>query len=208
MTAQDRPRFAAALAMLAEAYAETVSHARAAAYFLALEDLAIGELEAAVHTCLRTCRFFPRPAELREAIEGSIADQAEHAWARFLTAVRTIGSYQTVDFADAALHETIAVLYGGWEACWRLETAELSYRHAEFLRVYRVHQRRPLPSPTPLPGLIELTNRARGFLAFIPSPIRLPPLALVRATSESSLQLSNDGSMTDKILNHDEKDNR
>lgn len=178
MTDQDRARFAATLAVLAEAYAETVSQARAEAYFLALGDLAVEEVEAAARACLRTCRFFPRPVELREALAGSPADQAEQAWARFLLAVRDVGSYATVDFGDAALHETITVLYGGWESCWRLETAELSYRHAEFLRVYRSLQRRLLPAPVPLQGFVELTNRARGFLRAIPSPIRIPAFAL------------------------------
>ncbi len=65
MIPEDRPRFAELLALLSEAFNEPVSEARAAAYWLALDDLPLAEVESSVAEALRECKFYPRPAELR-----------------------------------------------------------------------------------------------------------------------------------------------
>lgn len=65
MTNGDGSRFSELLALLSETFHEPVSEARATAYWLALEDLPLGDVEASVAEALRECRFFPRPAELR-----------------------------------------------------------------------------------------------------------------------------------------------
>ena len=66
MTAADRPAFAELLALLGETFHEPISEARVAGYWIALHDLPLPALQAAVREALRSCRFFPRPAELRE----------------------------------------------------------------------------------------------------------------------------------------------
>jgi hypothetical protein len=66
MTAADRPAFAELLALLGETFHEPISEARVAGYWLALDDLPLPALQAAVGETQRTCRFFPRPVELRE----------------------------------------------------------------------------------------------------------------------------------------------
>ena len=66
MTAADRPAFAQLLALLGETFHEPISEARVAGYWLALEDVPLPALQAAVREALRGCRFFPRPVELRE----------------------------------------------------------------------------------------------------------------------------------------------
>jgi hypothetical protein len=66
MTAADRPAFAQLLALLGETFREPISEARVAGYWLACEDVPLPALQAAVREALRTCKFFPRPAELRE----------------------------------------------------------------------------------------------------------------------------------------------
>jgi hypothetical protein len=66
MTAADRPAFAELLALLGETFHEPISEGRVAGYWIALSDMPLPALQAAVCEALRTCRFFPRPAELRE----------------------------------------------------------------------------------------------------------------------------------------------
>jgi hypothetical protein len=66
MTAADRPAFLQLLALLGETFHEPISEARVAGYWLALEDVPLPALQAAVREALRSCRFFPRPVELRE----------------------------------------------------------------------------------------------------------------------------------------------
>lgn len=68
MTDRDRLRLAKVLAILAEAFGESVSELRAEAYFLALADLPIEAIEGVSCEALNS-EFFPRPRALRELIE-------------------------------------------------------------------------------------------------------------------------------------------
>lgn len=65
MTHDDRARFAAVLTALAETFNEPLSTARLEGYWLALADLPLDAVEAAVQRALREAKFFPKPAELR-----------------------------------------------------------------------------------------------------------------------------------------------
>lgn len=66
MISADRPRFAACLASLAEVFQRDVSESLATVYFDALSDLPLEEVGVAVRRAHRECRWFPKPAELRE----------------------------------------------------------------------------------------------------------------------------------------------
>jgi hypothetical protein len=50
---------------LAEVMGETLSDVRIAGYWSALDDLTPNDLYAALNDALRTCTFFPKPAEIR-----------------------------------------------------------------------------------------------------------------------------------------------
>jgi len=67
MTNRDRGRFGELMALLGEVFNEPVSAARVAGYWVALDDFHLPALEGGVLTVLRECRFFPRPAEIRQA---------------------------------------------------------------------------------------------------------------------------------------------
>ena len=70
MTDADSVEFIKALAVLGEVFNETVSDVRIEAYFAVLRDHPIEAVTAACQTALKRCKFFPRPAELREFMEG------------------------------------------------------------------------------------------------------------------------------------------
>jgi hypothetical protein len=74
MTEDDRSRFAELMTMLAAAFREPLEGPRVAAYWAALDDLSIDAIEYAVDRTLRTCRFFPRPVELRDAAGAGVPD--------------------------------------------------------------------------------------------------------------------------------------
>jgi hypothetical protein len=57
-----------ALAMLAEVFGESLTPARLAVYDQALDDLAAPDIKTACDRALRECKYFPRPAELRELV--------------------------------------------------------------------------------------------------------------------------------------------
>jgi len=67
VTPTERPRFAACLGTLAEVFRTEVSGVLAGTYFDALVDLFLPDVEAGARALVRTARYFPVPAEWREA---------------------------------------------------------------------------------------------------------------------------------------------
>ena len=67
--------FATRLGVLAEVFGESLTPNRVAGYWAALSDLEPGDLYAAMDHALKTCRFFPRPAELRDHAESLAEDR-------------------------------------------------------------------------------------------------------------------------------------
>lgn len=169
MQSDDKRVFAAELALTAEVFGEQLSPTRIEAYFLALAEFDVDAVRAALRQSVKVSRFFPKPAEIREVIEGGgLEDKAVLAWSRFLRAVERVGTYQSVDFGDPVLHATVQAM-GGWLEQWRLERMderELGYKRAEFVRLYAALSKRgpTLDAPKRLIGQAEASNVARGFL--------------------------------------------
>lgn len=173
MTAADARVFAAELAGLAEVFGETLSDVRARLYFDALSSLTLDEVRAAMRRAIQRCRFFPKPAELLELLQGSADDQAEVAWSRFLHALTHHGTYTSVDFGDPTLHAVLETQFGGWHEAWKLETEQTRFAHAEFLKLYRAFRQTGHGKEAYCQGQHELENRQRGYLHAIQAPIQL-----------------------------------
>lgn len=114
MTERDRPQFAEAMHAMAETFNEPVSEIRAEAYFDALRDLPLERVNAAVRLALRTCRFFPKPVDLRELVEGSADQRADFAWGEVLSQIRRVGYMGTPTFIDPSVAETVRQVWGHW----------------------------------------------------------------------------------------------
>lgn len=160
MRNENRTAFACDLALCAEVFAESLSDTRIEAYFVALADLDLDTVRHAIRHLIGTARYFPRPAEIREAIEGSPGEQALAAWTRVEAAAQAIGGYASVDFGDPVLHATVAQL-GGWPevAAWgSLDFRGYGFKRAEFLATYGLFRRRGTIGPARLAGIAEVTN--------------------------------------------------
>ena len=66
MTDGDKPRFAALMASLGLAFEAVASREKQALYWDALRDLSVPALEFAVKEAIKSGKWFPRAAELRE----------------------------------------------------------------------------------------------------------------------------------------------
>lgn len=113
MTNDDIVRLANALKALGETFNEPVSDVRAEAYLFALEDLTIDDVEYACRQAIKYGKFFPRPVELREAIEGSQGDRAQTAWMELVGEIRRVGWYGTPRLT-ATTYATMEGLWGSW----------------------------------------------------------------------------------------------
>lgn len=115
MTPDDRPLFAEALFAMAETFNEPMSKLRAEGYFDALSDLPLELVNAAVRLSLRQCKFFPKPIELRELVEGSPDGNADNAWAELIREVRRVGYIGTPAFKDERTLRAINETWGSWK---------------------------------------------------------------------------------------------
>lgn len=160
MTEQDRQPFAELLIGIGETYGEPVSEMRMEIYFRALEDLSLDAVRSAANSHVRSSKFFPRPAELREAVSGSVDDQAELAWAHVQREVRRVGYTGRPRFPDVATARAALELYGGWQQlCANLPASgpELLGFRKQFVATYRAYASRDtrIALPPSVMGMLE-----------------------------------------------------
>lgn len=155
MTPTDYQPLLERLIGLSEVFRVPLSPAAQALYVEALQDLALPPVLAALGTLVRTARWFPKPAEIRQLVEGDVEARVEQAWLTWRTAARRLGSYRTVVTDDPVLAETLTAVFGGWvQACGAEYSPEMwASKRKEFGRVYQVLAARGLTGPRQLPGL-------------------------------------------------------
>lgn len=189
MTTADVERLAQALGALGETFNEPVSKVRANAYLFALEDFTIGQVEDAIRQAIKHCKFFPRPAELRELLEGNPGDQAMLAWSELISEVRRVGSWRDPDLSPATA-EAVRSLWGSWShLCATLpgEGPELIGWMKQFQQTFSAHReqghRPELMGRDEAKQLLDgLTGKNRG-AEQLPSAYR-GPVSLVRQGPE------------------------
>jgi hypothetical protein len=146
---------------MGEGYRQTVTAATIAAYELGLGDLPIVAIEQAVKRALRTSKFMPTPAELRElAGEAKPEDRAVLAWSAFERAVLQHGGYASVCFDDAVINATVRSL-GGWQRCCGLPPEEFDkWLRKDFLQAYSAFCRAGVgpDAAAPLVGIHDQQN--------------------------------------------------
>lgn len=171
MDAAEHTAFRNRLVGLAEVFDVKLSPQRTALYFEALRDLPLERVVIAMNQTLQTAKFFPRPAEIRALAVGDSETAEEAAWMAFRAAMKTIGSYSSVSFDDAALGETVMAMFGSWPAACVAEFSSEMWaaKRKEFGRVYRVCAGRKLDGARYLPGLCEQANGGReDWKKFVP----------------------------------------
>lgn len=131
-----------AVGVLGETFGRKATDITLAAYTIGLGGLTPQQVETATGKALRSCKFMPTPAELRElAGELKLTDRGEIAWAAFEKAVTHHGGYRSVCFDDPAINATVQSL-GGWCACCEMPAGEFdSFLRPKFLKAYEAHCR-------------------------------------------------------------------
>jgi hypothetical protein len=165
VTKHDFQAFAGLMALLAETFDKDFTVQRVEIYARALAEYSIEVIAAAVDAAIRTLKFFPKPAELIELIEGSPDDQAEHAWMQFWAALTRGGTYRSLYCEDGVVAETIRRLYGTWADAGNIPRPEADapghqIHHKNFVSTYRDLARQRQPWDPYLMGRIEATNLA------------------------------------------------
>ena len=125
-------------------------------YLQALSALTVDQIETACGIAARTLRWFPKPSELLELIQGNPNQRAERAWEMVCHAIDRYGAYESVQFTDPAISRAINRI-GGWvSVCYRTE----KWVRKEFLESYKLVDA-PGTAPARLKGLHERKNGPR-----------------------------------------------
>ena len=164
MTENDVTAFTDALTVLGEIFDTKLSAARRTAYFEALADLDWLAVEVAMRCAMRQCKFFPKPAELRELIEGTLKERAEQAWLEVNEIFRDYGPHHGLLCQDPLFAEAIRIVWVDWiDACRYLRRgheeggAALYALHQDFVNAYKLATERELPQrPVYFHGLREV----------------------------------------------------
>lgn len=174
MTRADAPAFSTLLAGLAETFDVTLTATRTELYFRALEDLPLEAVQEAAGKALRQCRFFPKPAELRDYVTESHEEAGEMAWLRLLEAFQD--GYYGTELPEDSITQALVRVYWGSSAkardWWRFcHDAALDSKHREFVARYQDYAERPheelprLPGGRGVFGMLEEGRRNREIAA-------------------------------------------
>lgn len=165
------------LVMLAGAVRAELDEAALGGYALALDDLPLDRIEAAVRRAVRECRFMPSAAELRVMAGEMPADQrAQIAWDAACNAVRRHGYTRSVAFDDPVIHATIKHL-GGW--CWFCEASSSDEFPVHVRRNFEEAYRRYFASgitaemAEPLVGELDAQNKFHGYFDAVKPPYQV-----------------------------------
>jgi len=127
---------------LAEILGVEIKKSRVDGYWEVFKDYPDKELIRAINLSLKTNKFFPKPAELIELIEGSPADKSLQAWHISLEAIRN----KSPQFEDKRIVAVISDM-GGWqEFCRIADTKGLYLKEKGFREKYQYYFRQPIPS--------------------------------------------------------------
>ena len=112
-----RTKFAGEMHALGHVFDTEVTTIRVGAYFNALEEHLFHLVCAAMRQTHKTCRFFPKPVEILELIDGTDVE----AWAEVIREVRRVGYYGLPRFTNPATMPAVRALFGTWkDLCERL----------------------------------------------------------------------------------------
>lgn len=163
--------FKAIFAGLCETFGREATESLGRIYWAILSRYEDAEVEAAVMRGLRKWRFFPRPAEIVEEIEGSPETRAWLAWETFEAAKARIGAVRSVLFEDPVIPAVVDLL-GGWreEGVFSWLASEYAFRRQEFIRAYVALSADPPARSRPLIGWADADNAARGHMSHVKPP--------------------------------------
>ncbi len=162
MTPNDKRRFAQVIAAFAEIKGRPLSAPAIDLYWSAMQDWSIEAFEQAAHHLLRTCEFFPTPADFQKVRRAGQL-QAPEAWALVLDAIRRgAHRYDQLDSIPAEVKRAVTAC-GGWHTIGNADEFRISQLERAFLQhfasldsVAETRAGAPAVAQTPAGALTEL----------------------------------------------------
>ena len=123
-------------------------------YLRALEPYTPLECAGALEQLISTSKFMPKPADIREALEGDARGQALESWREVERLMRNcVGARSEDDVTQA-----VVISMGGWRTFGMAQERELPFLKREYLERYENYKR----SPALLTKAVEALGYKRG----------------------------------------------
>jgi len=177
---EDIPKFAQSMLVLGEVFNEQVSETRIEAYRIALDAYEFDAIDRAMRQAVTAQKFFPKPAELVELLEGSHDDRAGQSWHVLLEAISD-GGNASVKFLDPAAAVAVDVTFGGYLAAARMiheaDEPMVAHYRKTYVQAYQTARKFPREVETYRAGVFEFQNSGGGTwsarMANYTGPVRL-----------------------------------
>ena len=150
-------KFKEYMTLVCELYDKTLSDMMKDLYWKVLDPFTDEQCEKAFKEIIYSSRFFPKPADFIEILQGKKQDQATIAWLEVLGTIKSVGHYQSVRFANPVSHSVIMAM-GGWEQLCMMEIKDEKWKQKEFERLFDVLSTREGKHPAYLLGFHENNN--------------------------------------------------
>ena len=161
MKVEDIPKFAQSMLVLGEVFNEQVSETRIEAYRIALDAYEFDAIDRAMRQAVTAQKFFPKPAELVELLEGSLDDRAGQSWHVLLEAISD-GGKASVKFLDPAAAVAVDVTFGGYLAAARMiheaDEPMVAHYRKTYVQAYQTARKFPREVETYRAGVFEFQN--------------------------------------------------
>ncbi|SIO26006.1 DUF6475 domain-containing protein [Halodesulfovibrio marinisediminis] len=130
-------------------------------YFRALSGFSAQEVVRGIDRAVTQCRFFPKPVELLELIQGCPEDIAEVEAGKVVEAVKRVGSWKSVVFDDAVTAAVVEQGFGGWvKLCSDMTARDEKWFRKDFCRLYVSFARQNVRVTGALAGQAAIANNA------------------------------------------------
>lgn len=143
-------------------------------YFQIVKEFTFEQIQEAGNRAVRELKWFPKPVELLELIQGSKAELELRGNVQaylVLGAISSIGSNESVKFQDPVTTAVIKRVYSGWIELGDLRTEETKWFLREFAQHYANFAKSRITDHEHCAGRIERDNIASGYLDDIPTPL-------------------------------------
>lgn len=115
-------------------------------WFQVLGDLEFNHAQMALTVVLNKTKFFPSPAEIREAaalLKPQELISADVAWGEVLHEVRYTGYARTPEWSDPLIGKAVEIAYGGWrQACETMQAETLGVDRKHFSDIFNTLTKR------------------------------------------------------------------
>jgi hypothetical protein len=135
-------------------------------YWDIFKEYPLDKFKVAMNQVVRSCRFFPKPAEILEFMGGNVSlqDEATKEAMLVIESMRRIGAYSSVRFENPVTNAVVLQGFGGWQKiCDESFEENNKWFIKDFISIYKSYKSSGIERKGVLPGIIQTDNEKLGY---------------------------------------------